>query len=165
MPKVREVSLTIGALAAAAEVGVETVRYYQRRDLLAVPRSAAGYRRYGADAVARLRFIRRAQTLGFTLDEIAELLQLQDGTDRASVRRIAQARLAQLQVRLEDMQRMAHTLEHLIHECALAGRAPRCPIIASIEAAPATAKLDGAKTCDRKARALSGAIHRRRPMP
>lgn len=128
--------LTIGALAAAARVGVETVRYYQRRGLMPVPQSGGGYRRYGADALARLRFIRRAQALGFTLEEIGELLQLQDGTDRRSVRRIAQARLGQLQARIADMQNMARTLQHLIHECERATRAPRCPIITSIEATP-----------------------------
>ena len=129
-------AVTIGALAAAADVGVETVRYYQRRQLLPVPAAAAGYRRYGPDAVARLRFIRRAQALGFTLEEIAELLQLQDGTDRRSVRRIAGKRLAQLRARIDDMQNMARTLEHLIDECEHASRAPRCPIIASIESPP-----------------------------
>lgn len=128
--------LTIGTLAGAAEVGVETVRYYQRRGLLPVPPQAGGYRRYGADVLARLRFIRRAQSMGFTLEEIGELLQLQDGTDRRSVRRIAQARLAQLTARIADMQKMARTLQHLIHECEHATRAPRCPIIASIEARP-----------------------------
>ena len=137
MVKETDPSLTVGALAAAADVGVETVRYYQRRGLLAVPRAESSYRRYSEGDVARLRFIRRAQTLGFTLDEIAELLQLQDGTDRASVRRIAQARLTQLKARIADMQKMARTLEHLVYECAHAARAPRCPIIASIEAAPA----------------------------
>jgi MerR family mercuric resistance operon transcriptional regulator len=135
MPDRRD-ALTIGALAAAAEVGVETVRYYQRRGLLAVPPAGAGYRHYGADALARLRFIRRAQSLGFTLEEIAGLLQLQDGTDRKSVRRIARARLAQLRSRIDDMQRMARTLEHLVHECEHAARSPRCPIIASIESPP-----------------------------
>lgn len=128
--------LTIGALAAAAGVGVETVRYYQRRGLMPVPPGGGGVRRYDAGALARLRFIRRAQALGFTLEEIGELLQLQDGTDRRSVRRIAQARLGQLQARIADMQGMARTLQHLIHECEHAARAPRCPIIASIEAAP-----------------------------
>jgi MerR family mercuric resistance operon transcriptional regulator len=129
-------ALTIGALAAAADVGVETVRYYQRRKLLPVPQAASGYRRYDADVLARLRFIRRAQSLGFTLEEIAELLQLQDGADRRSVRRIAQARLDQLRSRIDDMQKMARTLQHLIHECEHAARAPRCPIIASIESPP-----------------------------
>ena len=83
-------TLTIGALAAAANVGVETVRYYQRRGLLAEPPRAYGsVRRYGAAEVARIGFIRRAQELGFTLEEIGTLLQLQDGTDRRSIRRIA----------------------------------------------------------------------------
>lgn len=127
---------TIGALARAGGVGVETVRYYQRRGLLPQPpkpaRVAGAYRRYPVAAVARLRFIRRAQQLGFTLDEIAELLQLADGTDRRSIRRIAGARLAQLQERIADMQRMASTLHHLIHACEGNGRAPHCPIIESI---------------------------------
>lgn len=136
-------ALTIGALAAAAGVGVETVRYYQRRCLLGVPPAGAGYRRYGAEALARLRFIRRAQSLGFTLEEIGELLQLQDGTDRRSVRRIAQARLAQLRTRIDDMQKMAGALEHLIHECEHAARSPRCPIIASIESPPQAAAARG----------------------
>jgi MerR family mercuric resistance operon transcriptional regulator len=147
MPREHE-SLTIGALAQAAGVGVETVRYYQRRGLLAVPQAAGSYRRYGAGDMARLRFVRRAQALGFTLDEIAELLQLQDGTDRASVRRIARARLAQLRTRIDDMQRMAATLEHLVDACAHAARAPRCPIIASIEAGP-----DPRPACDGRATA------------
>lgn len=128
--------LTIGKLAQAADVGVETVRYYERRGLLPQPpkppRLASGYRRYPQAAVARLRFIRRAQQLGFTLDEIAELLQLADGTDRRSIRRIAGARLAQLEARIADMQRMAGTLHHLIHACEGNGRAPHCPIIESI---------------------------------
>ncbi len=137
--------LSIGALAAAADVGVETVCRYPRRLPLAVSSAGAGFRCYGADALARLRFIRRAQTLGFTLEEIAERLQLQDGTDRRSVRRIAQARLAQLRARIDDMHKMARTLEHLIHEGEHAARSPRCPIIASIQSPPkAAAKGRGA---------------------
>jgi MerR family mercuric resistance operon transcriptional regulator len=132
MPAARD-ALTIGALATAAGVGVETVRYYQRLGLLAVPQAAGGFRRYGSIELSRLRFIRRAQSLGFTLVEIGELLQLQDGTDRRSVRRIAQARLAQLQSRIIDMQKMAHTLRLLIDECEHGSRSLRCPIIASIE--------------------------------
>ncbi len=128
--------LTIGKLAQAAGVGVETVRYYERRGLLPQPprpaRLASGYRRYPDAAVARLRFIRRAQQLGFTLDEIAELLQLADGTDRRSIRRIAGARVAQLETRIADMQRMAKTLHHLIHACEGSGAAPHCPIIDTI---------------------------------
>lgn len=126
-------SITIGAMAAAAAVGVETVRYYQRRGLLAEPRRATGsIRRYGHDDVARIRFIKRAQELGFTLDEIAELLKLQDGTSRAAVRRIAGARLAQIQARRADLQRIERVLSHLIDECEHDPGAPRCPIVAAL---------------------------------
>jgi MerR family mercuric resistance operon transcriptional regulator len=127
--------MTIGALAQAAGVGVETVRYYQRRGLLPQPSRALGaVRRYPPAVAARLRFIRRAQQLGFTLDEIAGLLQLADGTDRRSIRRITAERLAQLRARLADLQRMADALEHVLYECEHAGRAPHCPIIEAIEA-------------------------------
>jgi Hg(II)-responsive transcriptional regulator len=127
--------MTIGALAQAAQVGVETVRYYQRRGLMPQPPRAQGtVRRYPPAVAARLRFIRRAQQLGFTLDEIASLLQLADGTDRRSIRRITTQRLAQLQARVADLQRMADALAHVLHDCEHAGRAPRCPIIEAIEA-------------------------------
>jgi MerR family mercuric resistance operon transcriptional regulator len=142
--------MTIGALAQAAGVGVETVRYYQRRGLLPQPSRARGaVRRYPPAVAVRLRFIRRAQQLGFTLDEIAGLLQLADGTDRRSIRRITAERLAQLRARLADLQRMADALEHVLHECEHAGRAPRCPIIEAIEAPaahdPATASARAAR--------------------
>jgi MerR family mercuric resistance operon transcriptional regulator len=139
------VALTIGALAQAAGVGVETVRYYQRRGLLPVPpRLAGSVRRYGAGAAARIGFIKRAQELGFSLDEIAELLRLQDGTDRRSIRRIAQARLQQIRGRLTDLRRMERALAHLIDACEHDPRAPRCPIVASI--------ADVARTAAGKAR-------------
>lgn len=126
-------SITIGTLAAAAAVGVETVRYYQRRGLLAEPKRATGsVRRYGGNDVARIRFIKRAQELGFSLDEIAELLKLQDGTSRAAVRRIAGARLAQIQARRADLQRVERVLTHLIAECEHNPGAPRCPIVAAL---------------------------------
>jgi len=133
--------MTIGALAQAAGVGVETVRYYQRRGLLPQPEARRGsVRRYPPAVAARLRFIRRAQRLGFTLDEIASLLQLADGTDRRSIRRITAARLGELRARMADMQRMADALEHMLHECEHAGRAPRCPIIEAIETLPAESR-------------------------
>ena len=123
----RDRSLTIGALAAAAGVGVETVRYYQRRGLLAEPSRARGsVRRYGAAEVARIGFIRRAQELGFTLEEIATLLQLQDGTDRRTIRRIAAARLAQIRVRIADLTRIERALAHVLHDCEAHPGAPRC---------------------------------------
>ncbi|MEO8203211.1 MAG: MerR family transcriptional regulator, partial [Betaproteobacteria bacterium] len=79
-------SFTIGKLARAAGVGVETVRYYQQRGLLPVPPGNGGFRRYSPAAGERIRFVKRAQELGFSLDEVAELLRLEDGTDRASIR-------------------------------------------------------------------------------
>lgn len=127
-------SMTIGMLAQSAGVGVETVRYYQRRGLLAEPERRYGsIRRYGAADAARLRFIRRAQELGFTLDEIGELLKLQDGTDRRAIRRIARARLDQVESRIADLTRMRKALQHVIHDCEHAPGAPRCPIIEAID--------------------------------
>lgn len=132
--------MTIGALARSAGVGVETIRYYQRRGLLTQPARAYGtIRRYGAAESARLRFIRRAQELGFTLDEIGELLKLADGTDRRAIRRIARTRLAQVESRVADLQRMKRALEHVIHDCEHAPGAPRCPIIEAID--PASGRL------------------------
>lgn len=122
--------LTIGQLAAAGGVGVETVRYYQRRGLLKQPQRAAGsIRRYSLDDAARLRFIKRAQELGFSLDEIAELLQLQDPQRRGSVRQIARARLLQIEARRKDLQRMARALQHLIAQCEQGDSTLSCPII------------------------------------
>lgn len=129
-------SMTIGALAQSAGVGVETIRYYQRRSLLPQPERLYGrIRRYGPADAARLRFIRRAQELGFTLEEIGELLKLQDGTDRRAIRRIARARLEQVDSRLADLQRMRHALQHVIHDCEHRPGAPRCPIIDAIDPA------------------------------
>ena len=129
----REASHTIGEVAEAAEVGVETVRYYERRGLVAQPQRAGGaYRRYGRVHVERIRFIKRAQDLGFTLEEIRSLLKLEDGTDRRSIRRIASARLEETRHRIADLQRIERTLAHLLHECESHGKAPRCPIISAI---------------------------------
>ena len=80
-----------------------------------------------------MRFIRRAQELGFTLEEIDELLKLQDGTDRRSIRRIARARLQQVESRVADLQRMRRALQHVIDDCEHAPGAPRCPIIGAID--------------------------------
>jgi MerR family transcriptional regulator, mercuric resistance operon regulatory protein len=137
-------SMTIGALAQSAGVGVETVRYYQRRGLLLQPTRRYGtIRRYGPGDASRLRFIRRAQELGFTLDEIGELLELQDGTDRRAVRRIARARLEQVESRLADLQRMRGALEHVIHDCEHTPGAPRCPIIEAIGDGASGARTKG----------------------
>ena len=126
--------MTIGALARSTAVGVETIRYYQRRGLLPQPvRQYGSIRRYSAADAARLRFIRRAQELGFTLDEIGELLKLQDGADRRAIRRIARTRLTQVESRVADLQRMRRALQHVIDDCEHAPGAPRCPIIEAID--------------------------------
>lgn len=128
-----DANYTIGAVADAANVGVETVRYYERRGLVPQPkRGLGGYRRYGNDHVHRIRFIKRAQALGFSLEEIATLLQLEDGTDRRSIRRIAGARLEETRRRIADLRRIAHVLGHLLHDCEAHAKSRRCPIIAAI---------------------------------
>jgi MerR family mercuric resistance operon transcriptional regulator len=126
-------NLTIGALAKAAGVGVETVRYYQRRGLLEAPRRPAGsVRRYGEDTVGRLRFIRRAQALGFTLGEIGELLRLERTPDCGRAQRLASEKLASVEAKLADLGRMRRRLRALVAACA-AGRDPRsCPIVVSL---------------------------------
>jgi MerR family mercuric resistance operon transcriptional regulator len=131
---------TIGNVAEAAGVGVETVRYYERRGLVPQPaRAEASFRRYGSGHVHRIRFIKRAQDLGFTLEEIESLLELEDGTDRHSIRRIASARLEETRRRIADLQRIEGALSHLLHECKAHARSSRCPIIAAITDAGAEA--------------------------
>ena len=124
--------MTIGALAKAGGVGVETVRYYQRRGLLAEPqRPAGGVRRYGADAVARLGFIRRAQDVGFTLDEVQTLLLLGETPNCRGARALAAEKLEKVNARLRDLQRVRRALTVLIDRCD-AGRDRHCPIIETL---------------------------------
>lgn len=126
---------TIGALAKAAGVGVETVRYYQRRGLLAAPARLPGsVRRYGADELVRLRAIRRAQQLGFTLEEIDELLALNDDRDRERARATAQARIAVLDARIDHMRGMRDALAQLVHCCEHTDAAAPCPILRALAA-------------------------------
>lgn len=131
---------TIGQLAKAACVGVETIRYYQRRDLLPVPEVASGFRTYPASLVERIRFIKRAQELGFTLDEIANLLLLEDSNDKQAIRDVAQERLLQVQAKLLDLHRMEDMLTQLIHQCASSTQQAQCPIIQALASSPVDAK-------------------------
>lgn len=124
-----EKSLTIGKLAKAADVGVETVRYYQRRGLLDTPSDAEGFRRYGDDHVERLRFIRRAQSVGFTLEEIAELLSLNDSRDHLEARHRANLKLLDIDQRIVKLKKMKKALQALVHQCECGGKAMPCPII------------------------------------
>jgi len=125
-------SLTIGRLARAADVGVETIRYYQDRKLLPVPESEGAFRYYPLSLVERIRFIKRAQELGFSLEEVRELLQLEDGTDRRSIRRVAADRLSQIEAKLADLKRMQRVLKDLMTECEHTKADLPCPIIGTL---------------------------------
>ncbi|MGH8638893.1 MAG: Hg(II)-responsive transcriptional regulator [Burkholderiales bacterium] len=127
--------LTIGRLAEAAGVNVETIRYYQRRALLAEPsKPLGGHRRYPAVAVKRVRFIKRAQQLGFTLAEVEGILLLEDGQNCRATRLLAEQKLALIAERIADLARMRRLLKGLITECK-GGKRPRtCPIIATLSA-------------------------------
>jgi MerR family mercuric resistance operon transcriptional regulator len=127
--------LSIGSLAKAADVNVETIRYYQRRGLLDEPsKPLGGHRRYPPAAASRVRFIKRAQQLGFTLEEIRELLLLEDGQNCREARLLAERKLELIETRVADLNRMRRTLRGLIAQCA-GGRRPRsCPIIATLSA-------------------------------
>jgi MerR family mercuric resistance operon transcriptional regulator len=124
--------MTIARLAAAGGVGVETIRYYQRRGLLAEPARAGSVRRYGASDVRRLLFIRRAQAAGFTLEEIGELLVLDSGHDRARVRTLAAERLGALDSKIAELEAARSALTRLANACAAGTRGP-CPILEAFE--------------------------------
>ncbi len=129
-----ETGLTIGRLAKAAGVGIETVRYYQKLHLLPQPIEAhegQAFRRYSPDTVERIRFVKRAQLLGFSLDEIGQLLQLNDGADRLRVQQLARSRLDNVRAKILDLQRIDAALSHLLHECEHGGGTQACPIIAA----------------------------------
>jgi MerR family mercuric resistance operon transcriptional regulator len=124
---------TIGALAKAAGVGVETVRYYQRRGLLPEPARPPGeVRRYGDEDVKRLRFIRYAQAAGFTLNEIGELIALDASDDRARARELAQARVAAIDEKIAELKEARDALSALATTCASKRGGP-CPILKAFD--------------------------------
>jgi len=127
--KISAQTFTIGKLAKDAGVGVETVRYYQRRGLLAEPPAVAGYRRYDAIHLERLSFIRRAQGVGFTLEEIGELLTLNDTRDHRLARSLASEKIRSIEARIEQLGKVADALRHLVRECECGGQDMPCPII------------------------------------
>src|SRR5882724_4188159 len=113
-----EEKLTIGRVAQAAGVNIETIRYYQRRGLLDEPdKPLGGYRRYSADMAKRVHFIKRAQQLGFTLEEVKGLLLLEDGQSCRETRLLAEHKLALIKARMADLSRMRRLLKGLIVEC------------------------------------------------
>ena len=122
--------MTIGRFAKTGDVGVETVRFYQRRGLLPTPPRHDGVRRYRPEDLRRLKFIRQAQTAGFTLEEIKELLDLDAGDDRETARDLAKARLQTLDARIAELEQARGSLRKLVGECA-AGKTGPCPILSS----------------------------------
>jgi MerR family transcriptional regulator, mercuric resistance operon regulatory protein len=124
--------MTIARLAGAVGVGVETVRYYQRRGLLAVPAASGTVRRYGAEDLRRLRFIRRAQGAGFTLEEITELLALDRTEDRTRIHAMAAERIAALDAKIHELEASRTALERLRADCA-SGKGGACPIIEAFD--------------------------------
>lgn len=128
-------ALTIGQLAKRAGVGVETIRFYEREGLLAEPaRLASGYRQYPPEAVDRVRFIRRAQRLGFKLGEVKELLALRENPEAGcrDVREKATAKLTDIDARIADLQAMRADLARLVARCEGEGPASGCPILTAI---------------------------------
>ena len=127
--------MQIGQLAQHAGVAIDTVRYYERQGLLPPPqRRASGYRQYDQQDISRLRFIRRAKDLGFSLQEIQDLLRLSESqdADRAEVRALAQHRLADIERKLRELDAMRATLATLVGHCSGHGPLNGCPIIESL---------------------------------
>lgn len=126
-------SYSIGQLARTASTGVETIRYYERRGLMPEPpRAASGYRRYPLDAADRLYFTQRGKRLGFTLEEIAGLLKLEEGGDRARVKAFAEAKLEEIETRIADLEHMRASLRELTAHCSGEGPVAGCPIIEAL---------------------------------
>ena len=127
--------MTIGRIAGAAGVNVETIRFYQRLGLLAEPtRPPGGVRRYGVEFVARLRFIKRAQQLGFSLAEVQRLLVLEDPQSCSKARSLAAEKLALVEARIADLERMRGVLRDLVARCDVRRGKIACPIIATLTA-------------------------------
>ena len=128
-------ALTIGKVAGRVGIGIATIRYYERRELIPrPPRSPAGYRLYPASTLQRLRFIRRAKELGFSLKEIKELLVLQEDPNATcgDVMERARRKLSDIDQRIEDLEKIRHTLKKLTDACARDRGSAECPIIQAI---------------------------------
>ncbi|WP_354678898.1 Hg(II)-responsive transcriptional regulator [Cupriavidus plantarum] len=127
-------NLTIGAFAKAAGVNVETIRFYQRKGLLLEPEKLYGsIRRYGAADITRVRFVKSAQRLGFSLDEITDLLKLEDGTHCDEASGLAKHKLHNIQEKLADLKRMEAVLTELVCACHSRRGSVSCPLIASLQ--------------------------------
>lgn len=133
--------LRIGEVAIQAGVNVQTLRYYERRSLLPKPeRTASGYRAYPAETIRLIRFIKRAQNLGFTLSEVKDLMALRVDTDRkrGEVRALAESRLRDIERKLAQLQAMQTSLQALLQSCGCGHDRPACPIIEALDDGPLT---------------------------
>ena len=125
--------LTIGKVAAAAAVNVETIRFYQRRGLLTEhPKSPGGFRYYGNATIARVRFVKRAQALGFSLEEVLGLLALEESNACGPTHDAAVRKLQLVEERINDLKRIRSTLKNLVQQCEAGPGAVCCPIIESL---------------------------------
>jgi MerR family mercuric resistance operon transcriptional regulator len=132
--------LKIGQVAAQGGVNLQTIRYYEREKLLPEsPRLSSGYRVFSDDAVRRVRFIKRAQQLGFTLAEIRELLSLRvdSNSDRSAVRALAKRKISEIEQKIHTLEAMKIALRHLTDKCSGMGPASECPILESIDSGEA----------------------------
>ena len=130
--------LTIGQVAQKTGMGIETIRFYERKGLIAEPpRKESGYRQYEPDVLDRLAFIRQAKALGFSLDEIHELMSLRLRTDTSSkdVKKIAAERLADIEQKIKVLRRMQRALKKLVDQCPGHGSINECPILEALEPA------------------------------
>ncbi len=128
--------MTIAGLARTASVNVETIRFYQQKGLMLLPpKPLGGYRHYGFADVARLRFIKAAKQIGFTLEEIAQLLKLDDGTHCDQAREIAELKLIDVKNRIANLKRIATTLTKHIKHCSASHGDVSCPLIDSLQEA------------------------------
>lgn len=128
-----QTAMTIGKLAASANVSVETIRFYQRKGLLDIPPAEGGVRRYGNEAVRQLKFIRKAQEAGFTLNEIKTLIQLDSTQDHERAYQLAMHRLEALEQKIREMQQARDSLKKLASDCARGGKARPCAILAAFD--------------------------------
>jgi MerR family mercuric resistance operon transcriptional regulator len=144
-PIVKQPGLTIGQLAKAADVNVETIRYYQRIGLITEPeKPGQGFRRYPSESLEQIKFIKRAQRLGFSLQEIADLMALGEGNCR-DVRERAEQKRNKIEKQIHDLQILRDTLNQLIRKCR-GGKAPQCPIVETLLANDETSAGPGSRS-------------------
>jgi len=124
---------TIAKLAKEANVGIETIRYYQTQKLLPVPKRQGAYRHYDPESLKRLRFIKKAQAAGFKLSEIRELIRLDRTTDRRRIAKLARAKLDELTRRIQELQSASSALAELLHHCESGAPNMACPIIEAFD--------------------------------